>query len=259
MSTFLFNEIIFGPVKSRRLGISLGINLLPLNKKYCNFDCIYCECGWSNLDKVKLSDMPTRDEISTSLKSKLIEMSRSGDIPDVITFAGNGEPTMHPEFEKIIEDTVLIRNANCPTAKIAVLCNSTLIHKKSISRALIQTDQIILKLDSVMELTFNSLNKPAPGIKIGDIISKLISFKGKVIIQTMFIRGFYNGEKVDNTTNIELESLIDTYKKIQPELIMIYTYQRDTAAENLEKISAEELKMIGKRMQAAGFNVEISA
>jgi wyosine [tRNA(Phe)-imidazoG37] synthetase (radical SAM superfamily) len=259
MPTFLFNEIIFGPVKSRRLGISLGINLLPLNKKYCNFDCIYCECGWSNLSKVSFSDLPTRDETALALQKRLIEMSKSGNIPDVITFAGNGEPTMHPEFEGIIADTIRIRNSYCPTAKIAVLCNSTLNHKKSIASALSLVEQIILKLDTVNDLTFNALNKPAPGIKLVDIISKLISFNGRIIIQTMFVKGIYNSQLIDNTTNDEIKGLIDVYKKIKPEIVMIYTYQRDPAAKELKKISKEELRKIGDRLNAEGFIVEISA
>lgn len=259
MPTFLFNEIIFGPVSSRRLGISLGINLLPLDKKYCNFDCIYCECGWSNLTKIVPSDIPTREKISMALQAKLIEMSKSGSIPDVITFAGNGEPTMHPEFEEIMKDTIRIRNEYCPTAKIAVLCNSTLIHKKKIASALSLADQNILKLDAVNSLTFNILNRPAPGIKLKDIISRLISYQGRKIIQTMFVRGKIGKNLVDNSTEEEVGGLIDAYKKIRPESIMIYTYQRDTAAEGLEKISLEELEMIAGRIRNEGFLVEVSA
>ena len=259
MSTFLFNEIIFGPVRSRRLGISLGINLLPTDKKYCNFDCIYCECGWSNLSRVKKTDLPTREETAKALKSKLIELENSGQEPDVITFAGNGEPTMHPQFHDILKDAIVLRNKYCPSAKIAVLCNSTLIHKKKVAVALALADQNILKIDTVNEATFNILNKPAPGVLLKDIISRLIEFKGRVIIQTMFIRGIYEGVAIDNTTSDEVEGLIDIYKKIRPGNIMIYTWQRDTAAEGLIKISIEELEIIGDKIRKEGFAVEISA
>jgi wyosine [tRNA(Phe)-imidazoG37] synthetase (radical SAM superfamily) len=259
MPTFLFNEIIFGPVRSRRLGISLGINLLPTDKKYCNFDCIYCECGWSNLHKVIHADLPSREETYLALRLKLSEMRSTGSFPDVITFAGNGEPTMHPKFEEIINDTILLRNEYCPSAKIAVLCNSTLINKKKVARALSLIDQNILKLDTVKSSTFNVLNKPAIGINVKDIISKLISFKGRIIIQTMFVRGMYEGQLIDNTSEEELSGLIEAYLLINPESIMIYTYERDTAAEGLEKISKTELEDIGKRIRKMGFKVEISA
>jgi wyosine [tRNA(Phe)-imidazoG37] synthetase (radical SAM superfamily) len=259
MATFLFNEIIFGPVRSRRLGISLGINLLPPDKKYCNFNCIYCECGWSNLSKIVPSDIPSRENTYLALQAKLIEMSNSGSTPDVITFAGNGEPTMHPQFEEIMLDTIRIRNEYCPTARIAVLCNSTLIHKKKIAYALSLADQNILKLDTVNKITFNVLNKPSPGIRLEDIISRLILFPGRIILQTMFVRGKFENQMIDNSTEEEVEGLIDAYKKIQPESIMIYTYQRDTAAEGLEKISSGELEMIAGRIRKEGFVVEVSA
>lgn len=237
----------------------MGINLLPLDKKYCNFDCIYCECGWSNLYKIVPGDIPSREKISMALQAKLIEMYNSGNIPDVITFAGNGEPTMHPEFEEIMKDTVRIRNKYCPTARIAVLCNSTLIYKKKIASALLLADQNILKLDTVNSLTFNILNKPSPGINLKDIISWLITYQGRKIIQTMFVRGKFENQMVDNSTEEEVEGLIDAYKKIRPESIMIYTYQRDTAAEGLKKISQEELETIAGRIRKEGFIVEVSA
>ncbi|EFK95518.1 conserved hypothetical protein [sediment metagenome] len=186
-------------------------------------------------------------------------MRKTGHVPDVITFAGNGEPTMHPQFEEIIRDTIRLRNKLCPTAGIAVLCNSTLIHKKKVAQALAMVDQNILKLDTISNRTFNILNKPAPGIKLEKIISSLISFKGRVIIQTMFVRGKYKNQVVDNSTNEEIEGLIDAYRKIRPESIMIYTYERDTAAEGLEKLSFKELDLIAERIRKEGFKVEVSA
>lgn len=259
MPTFLFSDIIFGPVRSRRLGISLGINLLPVDKKYCNFNCIYCECGWSNLIKTNLSDLPKKEDISSALKAKLIEMKKSGKLPDVITFAGNGEPTMHPHFDEIIKDTIIIRDKYCPSARVAVLCNSTLIHKNKIAKALELVDQNILKLDTVKTETFMILNDPAPGIYLEDIINRLISFRGRKIIQTMFVRGFHKGRWIDNTTEEEVIGLIEAYNRIHPESIMIYTYERDTAAEGLEKTSSRELDIIAERIRREGYIVEVSA
>jgi wyosine [tRNA(Phe)-imidazoG37] synthetase (radical SAM superfamily) len=259
MPTFLFNEIIFGPVRSRRLGISLGINLLPADKKYCNFNCIYCECGWSYLDKILPSDLPDRAETAEALRKKLSDMALSGSLPDVITFAGNGEPTMHPQFEEIIRDTVKLRDELCPDARIAVLCNATLIHKKKIARALTLADQNILKLDTVNNRTFEILNDPAPGIKLQDIVSRLVSFKGRMIIQTMFVRGNYNDQFVDNTTDDEVRGLIAAYIRISPESIMIYSYERDTAAGGLERISRDELEKIAVLIRDKGFTVDVSA
>lgn len=260
MSTFLFDKIIFGPVQSRRLGVSLGINLLPSNKKYCNFNCIYCECGWSHIHKVEAKDLPSRTEVKEALIKKLKEMKAANRKPDVITYAGNGEPTMHPEFPGIIDDSIEVRDIYCPEAEIAVLSNSTLIHKKKIADALARVDQNILKLDTVNQDTFNVLNCPAPGMKIKNIISDLINLEAKKIIQTLFIRGIFNGISFDNTSEEELSGLIEAYKKIRPEKIMVYTFARDTAAtEGLYRISRHELNRIAAKINEAGFITEISA
>lgn len=258
MPTFLFDKIVFGPVKSRRLGVSLGINLLPVDGKLCNFDCIYCECGWNDSGK-KHGSLPKRSEVKQALSERLLIMTEEGTLPDVITFAGNGEPCMHPEFEGIIDDTIELRNSYCPMARIAVLSNSTLIHKENVRRALFKVDQNILKLDTVNEKSFHLINKPAPGLKPEKIIDDLKSFEGKIIIQTLFFRGYFDNEKIDNTTESELSGLIDAYHNISPEKIMIYTFERDTAAEGLTKISLPELNRIRDRLVAEGFEVEVSA
>jgi wyosine [tRNA(Phe)-imidazoG37] synthetase (radical SAM superfamily) len=259
MATFLFDKIIFGPVKSRRLGISLGINLLPTDTKICNFDCIYCECGWTDTMKSERTVLPSRMQVKEALTGKLSEMKGNAELPDVITFAGNGEPTMHPEFEGIIEDTILLRNELCPAAGIAVLSNSTLIHKPSVSRALQSVDQNILKLDTVNENTFRLINKAARGIELKRIIEELQAFKGKMIIQTLFLKGDFGGESFDNSSEDELNGLIVAYKQIKPEKIMIYTFERDTAASGLYKIPLPKLKKIGQILESEGFLVEISA
>jgi len=259
MSTFLFDKIVFGPVKSRRLGVSLGINLLPVNSKICNYDCIYCECGWTEKLHRGKPVLPTRTEVNLALKERLLEMSAKSEYPDVITFAGNGEPTMHPDFAGIIDDTIEIRNNFCPAAGIAVLSNATLIYKPAVSLALSKVDQNILKLDTVIENSFRLINKAAKNISIEKIIDNLVNFKTKVILQTLFLKGEFGGEKFDNTSEDELSGLINAYKKIRPEKVMIYTFERDTAASGLQKIPAEKLKIIAKRIQSEGFAVEVSA
>jgi wyosine [tRNA(Phe)-imidazoG37] synthetase (radical SAM superfamily) len=258
MPTFLFDKIVFGPVQSRRLGISLGINLLPTDSKICNFDCIYCECGWTEKIKSRKAVLPSRNEVKDALEFKLREMASKKKLPDVITFAGNGEPTMHPEFEGIISDTIQLRNSICPNAGIAVLSNATLIHKMSVSRALQKVDQNILKLDTVIEKSYQLINKPAAGVRISKVIENLKEFPGRLIIQTLFLTGIFEGENIDNTREEELEGLISVYKLIQPEKIMIYTFDRDTPAKGLKKISASGLSGIRERLEREGFRVEVS-
>ena len=255
MATFLFNEIIFGPVSSRRLGVSLGINLLPVDKKYCNFDCLYCECGWTCNTMVSASELPSRESVKILLTSKLREMDPP---PDVITFAGNGEPTVHPEFPGIIDDTIELRNKICPKTRIAVLSNSTNLGKKSVYESLQKVDQPILKLDTAIENSYRLINRPAGLTLLEETIMHLAEFGDHLIIQTLFFRGSYNGQIVDNTTEQELSSLISAYKRILPGKVMIYTFERDTPLHSLEKIPMEELKQIGERIKAAGFPVEIS-
>jgi wyosine [tRNA(Phe)-imidazoG37] synthetase (radical SAM superfamily) len=257
MATFLFDEIIFGPVQSRRLGSSLGINLLPNDRKICSFDCIYCECGWTDSDKV--SSFHPREEVRESLKLRLEEMKRDNKTLDTITFAGNGEPTLHPKFDLIIQDTIGIRNRYFPQAQIAVLSNSSLLHKRKIFSALKRVDQNILKLDSVFEDTVQLLNQPYEGFDLDSVIENLIRFNGQLIIQTMFVRGKYKGEAFDNTTEKEVEGWLETLKKIKPKQVMIYTIARDTPAEGIERISYEELQTIASKVEKLGIPTQISS
>ncbi|MFZ5941967.1 MAG: radical SAM protein [Bacteroidota bacterium] len=259
MPTFLFDRVIFGPVVSRRLGVSLGINLLPVDRKWCNFDCLYCECGL-NPEPGSVRDLlPSRDEVRLKLAEKIKEMAGSGKLPDVITFAGNGEPTLHPEFCGIIDDTLQIRNELCPGARIAVLSNSTTIHRAEIREALSHIDQNILKLDSALEDSFRKINRPAGKKRIADYEEALRLFGSGVIIQTLFVRGTYQGDAIDNTTEEELSALIAAYKKIAPEYVMIYSFERDTPVPTLEKIGREELEKIAQRIRENGIACEVSS
>lgn len=258
MSTFLFDEIIFGPVRSRRLGISLGVNLLPNNSKICNFNCIYCECGWT---PGKLPDMKTfhsRQNIEKALHCRLKTMKENNEKVDAITFAGNGEPTMHPDFEKIIEDTVNARNIFFPKTRVAVLSNSTLIHKDTVFNALIKADDAIMKLDSVFPETVKIINQPTGYFDVKKTIEDLKKFKGNFILQTMFVKGVNDGVIINNTTDIELNAWLKIIPEINPRLVMIYTIARDTPVQNLEKIPLPELDRIADKIIKMGFKVQVS-
>ncbi len=244
MSTFLFSSTVFGPVKSRRLGVSLGINLLPNDSKLCSFDCIYCECGWNpDYREVKLK-FPERDVVKELLERKLKEMNQKGELPDVITFAGNGEPTLHPYFPGIIDDTIVLRNTYAPNARVAVLSNSTMLHKAEVVIALKRVDDNILKLDSAILSTIETMNVPFKNFNFDSMIDHLISFEGRLTIQTMFLKGNYNGKDFDNTSDSEVFAWLELLKKIKPEKIMIYTIARDTPLSTLQKVSLEELTRI---------------
>lgn len=259
MATFLFDQTIFGPVISRRLGVSLGINLLPNDKKLCSFDCIYCECGW-NPEKVKgRMCLPKREDIRSLLGKKLDEMRQSNLLPDVITFAGNGEPTLHPEFETILDDTLLLRNEKAPKSRIAVLSNATMLHKPSVVRALKKADDNILKLDSAILETILLLNKPVGKFDLNKLVQHLKKFEGNLIIQTMFLRGTFNGASFDNTTELEISEWIRLLKEIGPKLVTIYSIARDTPAENLVKIPLKQLQKIARRVeQETSIPVQVS-
>lgn len=259
MATFLFDKIIFGPVKSRRLGVSLGVNLLPTNIKVCSFDCIYCECGRNPKKYEQKVVLPKRDEVKQKLEEKLLEMVNENLLPDVITFAGNGEPTMHPEFERIIDDTIELRDKITPNARIAVLSNATMLHKKSVFNALKKVEDNIQKLDSAFEETISVLDCPNGNFNLQKVVEQLASFHGNVIVQTMFVRGSFKNEKIDNTSESEVSAWIELLKKIKPKQVMIYTIARDTPVETLEKILVERLNAIAAQVKEAGFDVQVSA
>ena len=236
MSTIIYPSPIFGPVHSRRLGISLGINLMPADGKVCSFDCIYCECGF-NADHHPTLPRPTREEVARKLEQTLIKMTADGQLPDVLTFAGNGEPTCHPHFAEIIADTIRLRNKYCPKAKVCVLSNSTMIHRPQVHDALMQVDDNILKLDTIDPRYINKVDRPTGQYDIQAIIEHMKAFRGHIIIQTMFMRGEYQGESVDNTTDAYVIPWLDVVKQIRPQQVMVYTIDRETPAHGLEKAS----------------------
>ncbi|MBN2484614.1 MAG: radical SAM protein [Bacteroidales bacterium] len=254
MSTFLFDKIIFGPVVSRRLGQSLGINLLPPDKKICNFDCIYCECGLTDSPKAKL---PSRQEVAEKLEKVLSEFKQQNKAIDTITFAGNGEPTLHAEFGEIIDDTCHLRDKYFRSAKIALLTNSTTLGGKKIREAIKKIDLPILKLDSVKEETVKLLNNPLGNFNLQNTIAILKSMH-RPIIQTMFVKGSCKGQTIDNTTKEELEPWLKTIAEINPSLVMIYTIARDTPFDTLQKVPVETLESIAAKLKESGIETQIS-
>ena len=248
MSTIIYPSPIFGPVHSRRLGISLGINLLPADGKVCTFDCIYCECGL-NQDHRPTLPLPTPADVSTKLEAKLQEMVAEGQLPDVLTFAGNGEPTCHPHFAEIIDDTIHLRDQYCPKAKVSVLSNSTMIHRQSVHDALMRVDNNILKLDTIDPLYINKVDRPNCAYDVNAIIEGMKTFNGHVIIQTMFMCGSI---PVDNTGEAYVAPWLEAVKAIKPQQVMIYTIDRETPTQGLLKASREQLDAIRDRVIAAG-------
>ena len=255
--TSLYDNIIFGPVRSRRLGLSLGVNLLPVESKLCNFDCIYCECGW-NSDHPGQKRFNARSDVRQMLSDTLERMIEQGQVPDVITFAGNGEPTMHPEFETIIDDTIALRDELCPSAKVSVLSNATQIHREDVRRALLRVDNNILKLDSAFDQTVQLINKPQGQYSVARTVELMKLFGGKMILQTMFLRGEYLGQRVDNTTEEEVSAWLKIVAQIAPQKVMIYSLDRDTPCQTLLKVEREELQQIAQRVVAEGFDCSVA-
>lgn len=243
MSTTIYPSPIFGPIKSRRLGISLGINLLPDDGKVCTFDCIYCECGLNATRRTK-SPLPTRRKVAAALEKKLQEMKEYGELPDVLTFAGNGEPTIHPHFGEIIDDTIALRDRLCPNAKVSVLTNATLITRDTVFEALKKVDNNILKLDTIDREYISIVDRPTGRYDLEAIIGRMKAFEGKAVIQTMFLKGEVDGRNVDNTGDSYVMPWIAAVKEIAPREVMIYTIDRETPISTLQKATREELDRI---------------
>lgn len=258
MSTIIYPSPIFGPVHSRRLGTSLGINLLPADGKVCNFDCIYCECGYNAQRRPKQS-MPTREEVYQALKARLEDMQANGPHPDVLTFAGNGEPTLHPHFPEIIDDTLALRDAYFPQAKVSVLSNATTVVRPSVLQALMRVDNPILKLDTVDISYIRMVERPTGHYDIAEIIQALKSMNGNLIIQSIFLKGETDeGVDVDNTTDEYVLPWLHTVKEISPRQVMVYTIDRETPGLSLQKATPAELDHIVALLRAEGLAASAS-
>lgn len=253
--TILFHSTVFGPIHSRRLGVSLGVNLMPSDGKICSFDCIYCEAGYNSQGAGK-SGLPDRVKVREDLERKLKEMRQNGETLDVITFSGNGEPTLHPDFAGVIDDTLALRDLYYPDAKVSVLTNSTRIFDPSVADALKKVDNNILKLDSAIDPTMRLIDAPSSKeFTVERVVEALKQFSGTGVIQTMLLRGEHNGKRVDNTTPEEVDALIKAYREINPREVMLYSIDRSTPEEKLQKVEKEELARIADRVREAGVTV----
>jgi wyosine [tRNA(Phe)-imidazoG37] synthetase (radical SAM superfamily) len=250
----LFDSIVYGPIRSRRLGVSLGVNLMPTTAKLCTFDCVYCECGWNQ--PILHPTLPTRDEVREALRTQL---SAHQSQLDVITFSGNGEPTLHPDFLGIIEDTCALRDEYCPKAKVSVLSNSTQLGRKDVIEALRLCDNRILKLDSAIDTTMHLIDKPVNAqLAVGQVVEWLKVFDGDFTLQTCFLRGVYEGQVIDNTTDEELQAWYDIVDTLRPKQVMIYVIDRETPLKTLEKIPAEKMEAIAAPLREKGIDIVVS-
>ena len=252
----LFDSIVYGPIRSRRLGVSLGMNLMPTTAKLCTFDCVYCECGWNQ--PVSHPALPTRQEVREALASRLGALSPNS--LDVITFSGNGEPTLHPDFLGIIQDTCALRDQYCPQAKISVLSNSTQLGRPDVVKALRMCDNRILKLDSAIDATMRLIDQPVNSHLIVEQLEQWLSlFDGDFTLQTCFLRGEYDGQIIDNTTPEELSAWYAMIDRLQPKQVMIYVIDRATPLQTLSKVPAAEMEAIAAPLRAKGIDVIVSA
>ena len=257
MSTIIYPSPIFGPVHSRRLGLSLGVNLLPADGKVCTFDCVYCECGF-NADHRPQLPLPTREEVAEALEAKLRQMQADGRLPDVITFAGNGEPTCHPHFPEIVDDTIRLRDSYCPQAKVSVLSNATLIHRQQVHDALMRVDNNIQKLDTISPAYIRLVDRPQGSYDVLQVIEHLKAFQGHVIIQSMFMQGSCDGESVDNTGDDYVLPWLKAVADIAPQQVMVYTIDRETPMHSLLKATPQQLDRIAQLVRQLGIPCSVS-
>ena len=253
----IYTDNIIGPIHSRRLGISLGVNLLPKDAKICSFDCIYCECGW-NKDH-KGGHFPDADAVMEELEAKLKEEVAEGRNIDVITFAGNGEPTLHPRFAEVIDRTIALRDQYYPKARVSVLSNATRMTDPKVHAVLLKVDNNILKIDGAFDQTIHLIDQPTDkNYSVRQVVDGMKSFQGQLIVQTMFVRGMHDGKVIDNTTPEEVNAWCDLMREIKPHQIMVYSLDRPTPEPNLVKVSKEEMSQFVAPLVAEGFNVSIA-
>ena len=253
----LFDKIVYGPIHSRRLGTSLGVNLLPTHAKICTFDCIYCECGWNQ--PIHHPTLPTLAQVHDELEKTLKELKEQCVELDVITFSGNGEPTLHPDFLKIIQETCQLRSIYYPNAKVSVLSNATQLTREDVIEALRLCDNRILKLDSAIDTTMLRIDQPLnKDLTVERIVKSLQVFKGDCTLQTCFLQGDINGVEIDNTTPHELEAWFEVVRWLNPKQIMIYVIDRATPLQTINKVPSEKMNAIAQRLRQEGFNVIVS-
>lgn len=245
-------ETVFGPIKSRRLGNSLGINLLPVNGKLCNFDCIYCECGW-NKDGRGDTRLPKAAEVREALEAKLKQLVKEGTHVDSITFSGDGESTLNPDFPQIIDDTLALRDRYCPSAKVSVLSNATRVHRPEVFAALRKVDNPIMKIDAPTNALVRKINLPAPGYDVDRVVEALKQFDGDFVLQTMFLKS----KDFDSSSPEVLNGWMDIVRMLKPREVMAYTIDRPTPEAGLQKFTVEEMRGFLNPLIREGFNVQI--
>ena len=247
-----FDEIVFGPIRSRRLGSSLGVNLLPSKGKLCNFDCVYCECGW-NKDGRSDGRFPLLKDIEAALEEKMSKASSEGVPVDSITFSGNGEPTIHPDFAQVIDVTLRLRDRYFPQAKVSVLSNATMIGRKDVADALMRVDNPILKIDASSDELIQKINKPSGSYRLAEVVENLRKFEGRFVLQTMFLRS----EDFDTAAPQALAAWMDIVRELRPREIMVYTIDRETPDKSLGKYTVEEMKAFVQPLMDEGFEIQI--
>ena len=247
-----FDDIVFGPIFSRRLGSSLGVNILPSKGKLCNFDCVYCECGW-NKDGVADRRFPTYEEIIAAFEEKMSSLSAEGTKVDSITFSGNGEPTMHPDFPKIVDAVLGCRDRFFPQAKVSVLSNAFLVGRPAVAEALKRVDNPILKIDASSDELVRQINKPVGHYRLEDVIDALKGFDGNFILQTMFLRS----PKFDTAAPEALQKWMDIVRELHPREIMVYTIDRETPDKSLGKYTVEEMTAFVQPLLDEGYKIQI--
>lgn len=256
MSTFLFDNIVFGPVISRRLGRSLGINILPIESKLCNYNCIYCECGFSKIYDFK--SVPDINLISSAIENRFRELSVNKNTVDAITFAGNGEPTIHPEFAQIVDETIRLRDKYLSGTDIIVLTNATRLENIDVTKALNKIEKAILKIDTLIQDDFELINCPQENIIINQLPKKIKTHINNIYIQTMFFKANFQGKNFDNTSQVSLSLYYQALSYLSPLQVMIYSIARNTPVNGLVKVDKNELETIGKHISNMGIDVLIT-
>ena len=248
-----FDDIVFGPIHSRRLGSSLGINLLPHDGKLCNFDCIYCECGWNRDGVVRHRVMPVAADVGKALESRLLQCREQGTHIDSITFSGNGEPTLNPDFPSIIDTVIALRDRLCPEARVSVLSNATMLGREEILLSLKKVDNPVLKLDAPTDAGVAAVNGPAGKYSVHEVIGHLKKFEGDFILQTMFLKA----PGYDSSDPANLNAWMDAVRELGPREIMVYTLDRETPMKGLEKFTVEQMSDMVKPLVDEGYHVQI--
>ncbi len=247
-----FDDIVFGPIFSRRLGSSLGVNLLPSKGKLCNFDCVYCECGW-NRDGMGDRIFPKFEDIEAALEEKMSRLAAEGTPVDSITFSGNGEPTIHPDFPKVIDVTLKCRDKYFPNAKVSVLSNATMIGRPAVAEALMKIDNPILKIDASTDELIMKINKPVGHYRLDEVVEAMMRFDGNFVLQTMFLRS----PEFDTASPEAIEDWMNIVRKVRPREIMVYTIDRETPDKSLAKYTVDEMTAFVQPLIDEGFKIQV--